>query len=121
MSPRVAIFFVTLSLACLSEADAIAIHEMKGFVVNWSEGTTAGSFDLEVGGNRTHFEINMKRATVNGTPVSTWADGAPSPFGTHESPKRLCALVVYHEIATDYRDALTITILEAKPPPNACS
>jgi hypothetical protein len=118
---KVAILLLALSFACSSEAEAVAFGEMKGVVLNWSEGLTTGSFDLDVGGELTHFYIDMKQTTVDGVRASRWAGGMPSPFGTNDNPKRLCALVVFHRVGKFYYTALTITILrEASASPNPC-
>ncbi len=108
---RVLVLLVTLSFACPIEAASTGIYNMIGYVVNWHEGSTAGSFDLDVRGKLIHFQIDMKLATVDHQPVTRWARGGPSPFGTAEKPKHVCALVYFYQIGNYYREAQTITTL----------
>jgi hypothetical protein len=105
---RVLTIFLALSLACSNEAAPTAFGCMKGIVVNWSEGATAGSFDLDAGGKLTHFAIDMRQGTVDGVSVSRWAKGAPSPFGTLDNPKRVSAWVAFSRVDNYLFTAISI-------------
>jgi hypothetical protein len=81
---------------------------MKGTVVNWNEEATTGSFDLDVAGKLTHFAIDMKQGTVDGVSVSRWANGAPSPFGTPDNPKRVRVFVAFYRVGNEHFTAISV-------------
>ena len=107
---RILTLFLALSLVCSDEAAPKAFGCMHGIVVNWSEGATTGSFDLDAGGKLTHFVIDMRLGTVDGVSVSRWANGAPSPFGTYDKPKRVSASVAFSRVGNYYFTAISIYI-----------
>jgi hypothetical protein len=105
---RVLILCLALSLASSSEATAMGFGCMKGVVAHWKEGATTGSFDLEIGGKLRHLAIDTKQGTVDGVPVSRWANGASSPFGTPENPKRVTAFVAFYREGNEHLTAISI-------------
>lgn len=108
----IALFITTVR----SSADA-ASQTITGVVVDWSEGMRVGSFDLEVGaGDRLAFQIDLARTRLNGIPAFRFQADQPTPFGTYEHQRRLCARVTFSMYGRA-RVAETVTTLH--PPRNA--
>jgi len=109
---RCALIFFALSLSCPDLSNAVAFHQVKGIIRNWTENASGGAFDLQAAGGVLHFTIDPEQTKFVGVPNSRLAREATLPFGTAAKPVSRCASVVYYSVGLSHRLALTITVLD---------